>query len=106
VSTNVQRNDVQLPGGDFSVSLYELQSDWTPTPWVALTGQLQYDDQSEIIGLFSRLRWIVKPGNDIYLVYSHNWRNELIDILDPNSAKSFYTLSRGASIKASYTYRF
>jgi hypothetical protein len=106
LSTNIQRNDVQLPAGEFTVSLYELESDWTPTPWVALTGQLQYDDQSEIIGLFTRLRWIVRPGNDIYLVYTHNWRNEILDSLDPMSAKSFNTLSRGGSIKASYTYRF
>ena len=105
VSTNIQRNDVTLPAGDFTVSLYELQTDWNPSPWVAITGQLQYDDQSKLIGLFSRLRWIVKPGNDIYLVYSHNWLNDLLDPLDPYS-KSFRTLSRGASLKASYTYRF
>jgi hypothetical protein len=106
LSTNIQRNDVQLPAGEFTVSLYELESDWTPTPWVAVTGQLQYDDQSDIIGLFTRLRWIVRPGNDVYLVYTHNWRNELLDSLDPRSPKSFNTLSRGGSIKASYTYRF
>ena len=40
-----------------------------PSPWVSITNQLQYDDQSELVGLFARLRWIVKPGNDVYFVY-------------------------------------
>ena len=105
LSTNIQYNDVQLPGGDFTASLYELSSDWNPSPWVAITGQVQYDDQSKIVGLFSRLRWIVKPGNDVYLVYTQNWRRELLDLLDPNDY-TYNTLSRGASIKVNYTYRF
>ena len=50
-------------------------------------------------------RGIVKPGNDIYLVYSHNWRYDALDPLDPNN-RSLETLSRGASVKAQYTYRF
>lgn len=105
LSTNFQRNDVTMPAGEFTASLYELETDWTPSPWVALTGQIQYDDVSEIVGLFTRLRWIVKPGNDVFLVFSQNWRRELLDQLDPNSYE-FNTLSRGASVKVNYTYRF
>ncbi len=105
LSTNFQYNDVQMPDGDFSVSLYELSTDWNPSPWVAMTGQLQYDNQSEVVGLFARLRWIVRPGNDVYLVYTHNWRYDALDPLDPQN-RSLDTLSRGASIKAQYTYRF
>jgi hypothetical protein len=105
ISTNLQRNEVEMPTGDFDVNVYELSTDWTPTPWVATTWQLQYDNQSEVVGLFARLRWIVKPGNDIYLVYSQNWRYDALDPLDPNN-RSLETLSRGASVKAKYTYRF
>ena len=47
----------------------------------------------------------MKPGNDIYLVYTQNWRRELLDLLDPNDY-TYNTLSRGASIKVNYTYRF
>ncbi|NNF14385.1 MAG: carbohydrate binding family 9 domain-containing protein [Gemmatimonadetes bacterium] len=104
LSTNVQYNDVTLPDGSFTASLYELETDWTPSPWVAVTSQIQYDDQSELVGLFARLRWIVKPGNDVYLVFSQNWRYDPDDLLDPR--RDFVMLSRGASIKANYTYRF
>ena len=104
LSTNVQYNEVTLPDGSFTASLYELETDWTPSPWVALTSQLQYDDQSELVGFFARLRWIVRPGNDVYLVFSQNWRYDPDDLLDPR--RDFVMLSRGASIKANYTYRF
>ena len=105
VSANIQYNDVTLPDGSFTASVYEFESSWNPTPRVALTSQLQYDDVSELVGLFARMRWIVKPGNDVYLVYSHNWQYDHLDPLDPDR-RDLVTLSRGASIKVNYTYRF
>lgn len=105
LSTNIQYNDVQLPNGNFTAALYEIETDWNPSPWVSITNQLQYDDQSELVGLFARLRWIVKPGNDVYLVYSHNWTYSALDMLDPDN-RTLTRLSRGASIKMNYTYRF
>ncbi len=105
LSTNFQYNVVDLPDGEFTASLYEIETDWNPSPWVAITSQVQYDDVTELVGLFARLRWIVNPGNDIYLVYSHNWLYQALDILDPDH-RTFNTLSRGASVKVNYTYRF
>jgi Domain of unknown function (DUF5916) len=103
IATNIQYNDVSLPQGHFTANVYELETQWNPTPWVSATSQLQYDDVSQLVGLFARLRWIVKPGNDIYLVYTHNWQNLGAGILDN---PDFITLSRGASVKLNYTYRF
>jgi len=104
LSTNFEFNDVTLPSGAFTAALYELETSWVPSPWVALTNQLQYDDQSQIVGLFARLRWIVKPGNDVFFVFTQNWRYDADDLLDPR--RDFITLSRGASVKVNYTYRF
>ena len=103
LSTNIQVNDVTLDQGSFTASVYELEAQWNPSPWVALTNQLQYDDQSGLVGLFARLRWIVTPGSDLYLVYTHNWQNLGAGLFD---RRELVTLSRGASIKANYTYRF
>ena len=105
ISTNFEYNDVTMPTGSFTASLYEVEADWNPTPWVSLTNQLQYDDVSDLIGLFARLRWIVKPGNDIFLVYTQNWQYQALDILNPDQ-RDLVTLSRGGSIKLNYTYRF
>ena len=105
ISTNVERNNVSMPTGDFTTSAYELEAEWHPSPRVSFTNQLQYDDQSELLGLFSKVRWIVKPGNDVYFVYTHNWQYEYLDPLDPRT-RALQRLSRGASIKMNYTYRF
>ena len=103
VATNIQYNNVTLPRGSFTANVYELETDLNPSPWVAVSTQLQYDDVSQLVGLFARLRWIVKPGNDVYLVYTHNWQNLGTGVLNH---RELTTLSRGASIKANYTYRF
>ena len=103
VALNTQVNDVSLPQGDFTANLYEIEGKWQASPWVSTVTQIQYDEQSDLFGLFSRLRWIVKPGNEVYFVYTHNWQNLSASILeDPE----FRTLSRGASAKMNYTYRF
>ena len=47
----------------------------------------------------SRFRWIVKPGSDLYFVYTHN----LVD--DPLQDR-FNTLDRRAASKVLYTHRF
>jgi len=103
LGVNVDHNDVSLPEGEFQANVYGLQGQWTPTPWVGFTNQLQYDDVSEVVGLFLRLRWIVRPGNDIYFVYTHNWQNYGSGILDDPWLR---TLSNGGSVKLNYTYRF
>ena len=103
LGVNFERNDVTTPLGDFQANVYGLDGQWTPTARVGLTNQLQYDDVSEIVGLFLRLRWIVRPGNDLYLVYTHNWQNFGGGILQDADLR---TLSNGGSVKLNYTYRF
>ena len=45
-------------------------------------------------------RWILTPGNDIFIVYTQNWT----DPSDP--AFGFRTLDRRGATKAVYTKRF
>ena len=103
IGTNLQVNKVRLPQGSFDANLYEVETDWSPSQWISTTGQLRYDDQTQLVGLFARLRWILKPGNDLFLVYSHNWQNLGPNILDD---RDLITLSRGGSVKMNYVYRF
>ena len=52
---------------------------------------------SSIVGWQSRLRWIVNPGNDIYVVYGDDWLN---------SPTGFLTVNRSLTTKINYTHRF
>ena len=67
---------------------------------MALSNSIQYDNVSRVLGWQSRFRWILKPGNELYLVYSHNWLSSVI----PQAGME--TLSRNAATKVIYTYQF
>ncbi len=102
VGASVGYNDVDLPRGAFSANVYELETEWDPTPDVSAIVQVQYDDVSERVGVFARLRWIVRPGSNIFLVYRHNWENRGAGLFDN---RNLVTISQGASFKLNYTYR-
>lgn len=104
-SAHYERNDVDLPQGSFVTNLGRLSAAWDVTPLASLTGNVQYDDVTKVVGLFTRARWIIRPGNDLFLVYTHNWREgELLG--EPEGRRRFETLSRGGAAKLTYTFRF
>jgi hypothetical protein len=92
-----ERNDVKLPEGDFDTQLARFNVDWQLSPWISATGIVQYDNVTGIYGLYSRFRWILQPGSDLYFVYTHNWLSEIDGII---------TMSREATTKINYTHRF
>jgi hypothetical protein len=104
VSVDFERNEVTLPAGDFDTHLVRLNGAWDISPWASVTSNVQYDDVSEIVGLFGLLRWIIKPGNEVFLVYTHNW--ESLGPADDPLDRRFVTISRGASVKINYTWRW
>ena len=105
LSAEYQLNQVTLPRGSFDTNLWRLEGGWDISPWASFTGNVQYDDVSELVGLFAKVQWIVQPGNNVFLVYTHNWQRPDLDPLDPRD-RPFATISRGATIKVNYTYRF
>jgi hypothetical protein len=102
LSANYGRNEVRLVEGDLDTNLVRLSGSWNLNPLTSFTGNVQYDDVSRVVGLFARMRWIVRPGSDVFLVWTHNWRNEA----DPLGDRQLVTLSRGGAMKVNYSYRF
>ena len=92
-------NRVTLAEGEFTTSLYRAIAETQFNPRISLVNNVQYDTQSAIIGWQARFRWIVRPGNDFYFVYIHNW-------LDDPVMGQTYTLDRRLSSKVLYTHRF
>jgi hypothetical protein len=99
VGINSEWNAIKLPEGDFSTRLYRLNLETQFTPSIALVNNVQFDSQSAVLGWQSRFRWILTPGNDLYVVYTHNW-------LDESSLNRLSTLDRRLASKVLYTYRF
>ncbi len=92
-------NSVSLPEGRFTTRLYRMVGETQFSPFMSLVNDVQFDTQSSMLGWQARYRWIVTPGSDIYVVYTHNWLEE--PLLD-----RFATLDRRAASKVLYTYRF
>ncbi len=102
LSVDYERNEIRLVEGDFDTNLTRLSGDWNLNPLTSFNGSVQYDDVSRVVGLFARARWTVRPGSDLFLVWTHNWRSEQERLL----SRDFVTLSRGAAMKVNYSYRF
>ena len=94
-----QWNHVKLPEGQFTTRLYRIVGETQFSPFIAVTNNIQYDSQSAVMGWQSRFRWIVTPGSDLYVVYTHNW-------LDDPLLNRFSTLDKRVASKVLYTYRF
>lgn len=99
VNLTSEWNRVDLPEGKFDTRLYRLLADTQFSPWFYLVNNLQYDSVSGSLGGQFWLRWIVSPGNDLYLVYTHNW-------VEGGPADRFETQDRRAAGKFVYTYRW
>ncbi len=92
-------NDIQLPEGDFDLRLSRVGIDYVFSNRLSWVNLLQYDNDSEVIGINSRLHWIPEAGREAFIVLNHNLRD-----LDRND--SFHSTLADISIKFSYTFRF
>ena len=99
LSVNGEWNQVDLDEGSFNTNVFRMAGETQFTPWIALVNNVQYDTQSAVLGWQSRFRWILTPGNDLYVVYTHNWQDDPI-------LERFVTLERRVASKVLYTYRF
>ncbi|MFT7302053.1 MAG: hypothetical protein ACI8UZ_000889 [Akkermansiaceae bacterium] len=89
----------QLPGGNFDTLVVNSSLQWTPTTNLLLTGNLQYDNVSEEIGINARVRWTVKPGSDVYFVV-----NQSLAKVGPE--RRYENAGREAVAKMGWTWRF
>ncbi len=92
-----EQNDVDLPGGEFTTQLARLRTQFSFTPELSWNTFVQWDNDSESIGIQSRLRWIPTPLQEIFLVF-----NETFD----EDGSSVVPLFEELSFKISYTFRF
>jgi len=60
-----------LPQGDFIQRLYQLKVAYSFSPDFELSSFTQYDSSVGHTGVNARLRWIISPGRDFFLVFNH-----------------------------------
>ncbi len=89
---------VRLKEGNFDTSRMLFRFNYSFSPYVSLLNFIQYDTDSRNIGLQSRFLWVVKPGNELYFVFNHEWQENALD--------RFEALRTDTRAKVNYTFRF
>jgi hypothetical protein len=65
--------------GEHIEANYVPQYEWLDEPFeiadgghlqLNLSTDTQYDSESDIVGISTRLRWTIQPGNDLFLVWA------------------------------------
>jgi hypothetical protein len=72
LSTEIQynRNDVQMPWGDFLVNLTTVRVDYTFSPRMTIRSLTQYNSATHEVSNNIRYNFIHRPGSDLYIVYN------------------------------------
>ncbi|MCP5116523.1 MAG: carbohydrate binding family 9 domain-containing protein [bacterium] len=100
-SFELQQYWVNLREGDFRTRLALFRLDYSFSPYLSLANFVQYDTDTQNIGLQSRLRWTIKPGNELFFVINHAWQYNTLDRFERLEA-----LLTNARAKLNYTFRF
>ena len=91
-----ERSDVDLPGGSFRVHVARSRLSFQFGPDLSWSNFVQWDNQSDSLGLNSRLWWIPRPGTELFLVLNQGW-----DVQEGGAVPG----ERQAAIKIGTTFR-
>ena len=69
-----EQNFGHLPEGNFVQRLWQLQAAAALNPNLVLTSFIQYDSESRNLGANTRLRWTVRPGRELFVIWNRGWR--------------------------------
>ena len=73
LTLDLQRSAVELPLARFTANTARLRADYAFNPRLNATLFAQWDNQSQRASTNARVRWTVKPGSDLYVVWNSSW---------------------------------
>ncbi|MBT5559978.1 MAG: hypothetical protein HOJ88_08795, partial [Proteobacteria bacterium] len=91
-------NKIDLPEGKFDTQLIRLRTNIAFTPEWAWITTAQYDNQSKLLGVNSRLQWVPRAGSEFYIIYNGGW----ID----RTERGFEQIGKSATMRVGHTFRF
>jgi len=68
-----------LPVGNFVSDSWSVRAAYAWNPNLVLSSFIQYDTGSQNIWNNTRLRWTVRPGNDLFIVWNRGWQRIVTD---------------------------
>lgn len=73
VGASYEIRDIDLPAGSFIVRILSARLNLQFTPDLILNNTVQYDNRSNLLGLNTRFRWTIKPGNDLFIIFNNGY---------------------------------
>jgi hypothetical protein len=100
VSTN--QTFARLPQGNFVARIFTSNIGFTASPALSFSNLIQYDNRSRNLGWQSRIRWTLRPGNDLFVAFNQGWIQEEHE----NRSMRFRVQDSKISTKFQYSHRF
>jgi hypothetical protein len=100
VSFSTNQTFARLAEGNFVARVLTGQANFSATPFLTFSNLVQFDNESGNLSWQSRTRWIIKPGNDFFIVFNQGW------IQEPQGGFNYQPQESKLSTKFQYTFRF
>ena len=100
ISLNTNQTFARLPEGSFVARIISTQINYAVSPFLSFSNLIQFDNRSGNLGLQSRVRWTLEPGNDFFFIFGQGWIQELGGFYD------FRQQDSRLATKLQYTFRF
>jgi len=93
-----ENNIGRIPAGDFNKELVSARTALNISSDLNFSLFVQYDNESNSVGSYSRLRWTFAPLGDLFIVYKHNIQPELTDRWQQDQNQLIVKLTYGIAL--------
>ena len=93
-----ENNIGRIPAGDFNKELLAVRTALNISSNLNVSLFVQYDNESNSVGSYSRLRWTFAPLGDLFIVYKHNIQPDLADRWQQDQNQLIVKLTYGLAL--------
>jgi len=93
-----ENNIGNIPAGDFKKELMAMRAALNISSDLNVSVFVQYDNESNTVGSYSRLRWTFAPLGDLFIVYKHNIQPDLADRWQQDQNQIIVKLTYGIAL--------
>ncbi|MEL6859863.1 MAG: carbohydrate binding family 9 domain-containing protein [Pseudomonadota bacterium] len=101
LQASYSREDITVPAGDVIVEVGSLDAIVNLSPRLSVSTQTQYDNLSESLSFFGRMRWELRPETELFFSFAHGALIEGSDF-----GRNFRSIQSRSIIRLGNTYRF
>lgn len=90
----------KLKEGSFTARIHTMNLNLAASPRLSFTNLVQFDNRSRNLGWQSRVRWTLRPGDDLFVSFNQGW------IREEGETPRFVTADNKLAVKIQYALRY